>query len=396
VRRARFLAGPLVLAIAWWSSSCAPKDFLGESTVNSVRVLASSSDQPFAQPGAVVNLAVLAFDGRPPAQRTVPMNVDWIAGCRDPANDAYFSCYPPRTPGELFGIEPGPTVSLDAGQALDAGVGDDGSTDAAGSADAGACATLDPDAGIAAPVISHASFVMPADAVTAHLLTPGLPTYGLALLFNIACAGDAGPLAISPGNINPQQIPFGCFDSSGKQLGADDYVLGFARVYAYAADAGPDGGPVVNHNPLITEVDEPAADGGAPTPHCFQGDGTAFVTSPLTAKLCTASTHSCPSVKIGPIVPESSQETDPFTHLRELIWVDFYSTLGGFSSNAHLLYDPTSGSVGPPSKTDVDFQPPVVGPDDPHAGYIFMVVHDDRGGAAWVTVPVQLEPEPDP
>jgi hypothetical protein len=372
VKTTRLIARSLLFATAWWSSSCAPSDFLNQSTLNSVRVLVSSADQPFAQPGAVVNVQVLAYDGRPASERAgPPMNVDWIAGCKDPANDAYYACYPPRL-NEIFAVDAGPESSVDAGITADGSAG---------------CATFDGDAGIPAPVISQASFTMPPDAVTMHVPTPGQPPYGLALLFNIACAGDAGPLQISPNDINPQQIPFGCFDANGKQLGADDYVLGFARVYAYAADAGPDGGPVTNNNPVIDSVDVQ----GAANPLCFQGASPAYVTAPLSAKLCVPG-GSCPSVTLGPVVPPTSQETNVLTGLREVVWVDYYSTFGSFGSITKLLYDPTAGSVGPLSKTDTDFHPPVVGPTDPRSGYIFLVVHDDRGGASWVTVPVQLVP----
>jgi hypothetical protein len=388
MKGARFAAGSLVVALAWWSSSCAPSGFLGSSSLTGVRVLASSADLPYAQPGALVNLQVLSYDGRPASAQTVPMNFNWLIGCLDPTNDAYFACFPPK-PGTLFGLDAGPTLPVDAGDGDGGAPLADGG--AAPSGDGGTCATLDSDAGIAAPVVAHSSFVMPPDAVSAHMPTPGVPPYGLALAFNIACAGDAGLLPISPGDINPQQIPFGCFDSSGKQVSPDDYVLGFARVYAYPGDAGPDGGPVFNQNPVILDVDEPNESDGGNTPHCFQGSSSSFVTSPLTAPLCVPG-GPCPTVKIGPVVPASSQETDPFNHLRELIWVDFFSTFGGFKWNAKLLYDPNTGSVGPPSTTDTEFMPPVPGPNDPHAGYIFMVVHDERGGVAWVTVPVQLRP----
>jgi hypothetical protein len=387
VRAARFLArffpSALVAALAAWSSSCSPSGFLGPSSVNSVRVLASSADLPYAQPGAVVNLQILTYDGRSAADRATPMNFDWLVGCLDPANDAYYACFPSKA-GELFALDAGPTDAVDAGSAPD-----DGGTPADDAS--AACPTLDPDAGIATPMIAHASFVMPPQAVSAHAATPGVAPYGLALAFNIACAGDAGLLKIAPNDINPQQIPFGCFDSAGNQVSPDDYVLGFARVYSYAADAGPDGGPVVNQNPVITGVDLlDEGDGGAVSP-CFQGSPPAFVTSRVTAKLCTPK-DPCPNLRIGPVVPPTSQETDPLTNQREIVWVDFYSTFGGFKDNSRLLYDPTAGSIGPPSKTDTEFLLPVPGPDDPHAGYIFMVVRDNRGGATWVTVPVQLEP----
>ena len=49
---------------AWASSSCAPTGFQNGTVVSSVRILASSADQPYAQPGSTVTVTVLAHDGR--------------------------------------------------------------------------------------------------------------------------------------------------------------------------------------------------------------------------------------------------------------------------------------------------------------------------------------------
>ena len=73
------------------------------------------------------------------------------------------------------------------------------------------------------------------------------------------------------------------------------------------------------------------------------------------------------------------------------MWVDYYSTLGGFSTSSKLLYDPAQASLGGLAKTDTEFQPPIVNPGNPVDGYVFMVVHDNRGGASWVAVPVHLQ-----
>ena len=100
----------------------------------------------------------------------------------------------------------------------------------------------------------------------------------------------------------------------------------------------------------------------------------------------------CAHIKIGPVVPTSSWEPnpldlDPNGHERhEQIWVDYFATFGSFTSDARLLYDVTIGSPGDGSHTDTEFLPP----NDPGSGLIWMVVHDNRGGAAWVTVPVDV------
>jgi hypothetical protein len=93
-------------------------------------------------------------------------------------------------------------------------------------------------------------------------------------------------------------------------------------------------------------------------------------------------------VKIGPHVTPESWEATVGGH--EEIWVDFDSSFGSFKHDARLLYDPSVGSLGTPSATDSAFQPPFAsGQSD---GYVWLIVHDNRGGAAWVTVPVHLDP----
>ena len=71
----------------------------------------------------------------------------------------------------------------------------------------------------------------------------------------------------------------------------------------------------------------------------------------------------------------------------EEIWADFYSTFGQLSNGASLLYDATKGSIGAPSVTDDTFTPP----GEAGNGFIWVVVHDNRGGASWVTIPVQAQ-----
>jgi hypothetical protein len=85
--------GPVALAIgALWSSSCAPGGFADSSGVSTVRVLASSADKPYAAPGDMVNLQLLAYDGRP--TKSAPMTIYWLPFvCENPLDDAYFGCF---------------------------------------------------------------------------------------------------------------------------------------------------------------------------------------------------------------------------------------------------------------------------------------------------------------
>jgi len=377
-----FLPALLVAAGAWSASSCAPSGFAAESTIATVRILASASvdtsqvdptndpSPSYAQPGDMVSLQVLAYDGRP--TQSEPMTLYWLPFvCEDPTDDAYYACFQQLGSSGADGGAP---------QGSDAGGGGPG------------LGAIHPGVDLTPFLPSGPSyqFQMPSDVVTAHPAVPGSAApYGLAILFNIACAGHLELLPADPNNDNPQQIPLGCFDTSENQLGPDDWVFGFTRVYAFAPKDLPDGGSITNANPVVTSID-------------IAGQTQAVTLTPNTTQVYTAqgyqttacaSGSSCQKIHIGPIVPESSWELDPGSTdvhgnpLHEEIWADFYSTFGSFSGSTGLLYDATTGSLGGPDKTDAQFSPP----SDAGSGFLWIVVHDSRGGAAWVTVPVQVQ-----
>jgi hypothetical protein len=95
---------------------------------------------------------------------------------------------------------------------------------------------------------------------------------------------------------------------------------------------------------------------------------------------------------VGPVVPASSWELNPDVQdssgatEHEEIWADFYSSFGSFTDTARLLYDPKTGSLGGPDTTDTSFLPP----NEEGSGFLWFVVHDNRGGVAWETIPVTV------
>jgi hypothetical protein len=361
--------GTLVLASG---ASCAPSGFADPTIISTVRILASSADQPYAPPGANVNLQVLAYDGR--TSKPEPMVIYWLPFvCENPPDDAYYNCFEQIEGGGHGGQSSG-------GGAGDAGAGDAGS---------GAGGFVGANGMLNLPTGPGYTFRMPDDAVTSHMSAPGTSIpYGLAILFNIACAGHLQLTPIDPGNQNPQALPIGCFDSGGNQLGADDWVFGFTRVYAYDTLTTP--------NPVISYVDvggsklQVTPQTGVPqiysTPACNSS------TSCLTMPHCTGDGSNC-QVKIGPVVPQSSWVVNPESTdingnpLHVEIWVDYYTTFGELGDEARLLYDSTTGSIGGPSTTDTLFQAPSTA----GSGTLWMVVHDDLGGTSWVSIPVLIE-----
>jgi hypothetical protein len=297
------------------------------------------------------------------------MAVYWLPFvCENPQDDAYYGCFAQIATG------------MGAGHGSDAG---------GGGAPAGPSLKPGIDLTPFLPTGPTFSFQMPADAVTGHAFTPGVKDqYGLAIVFNIACAGHIELVPIDPGNINPQSIPIACFDASHHRVTPDEWVFGFTRVYAYDS--------VTNANPVIDYVDvagkqfvpAPSSPGALALPPPDGGAPIAAGTAAFAVQRCPSGDTECPKVTLGPYVPPSSQEaqTQVDGNQKEEVWVDFYSTIGSFKSGARLLYDTKTGAVGDPSVTDTQFYPPA----EPGEGLLWLVVHDNRGGASWVTLPVHV------
>ena len=384
MRRTRALARIAVLYAACQSSSCAPSGFPDASLISSVRILASSAEPPNPQPGTAVRVRVLAYDGR--SSKPAPMVTYWLPlVCTDPENDAYYSCFK-----QFAGAGRG-----DAGARADAQAASIALVSACGASgvpNVAALGALTPGVDLT-PLLPQgdcAEFVMPADIVPDAGPAPTLcgsnppepVRYGLAILFNIACAGHLEVVALDPGNV--QSPPVGCFDAQHNRLGPPDYVFGFTRVYAYDAAQAARVPDIENANPMIDHIE---VEGQTVNLDVDAGTGAGF-----DVDHCPAGA-SCQNVHIGPVVLQSSQELNPTVcdvhqnALHEQVWAEFYSTLGSFTSDARLLYDPsTTMAVGAPVDTDTEFEVPA------HAvnGTIWIVVHDNRGGATWATVPVRV------
>jgi hypothetical protein len=245
---------------------------------------------------------------------------------------------------------------------------DAGATSGAGG-DAGAAGSSGGFAGIPenvdlAPFLPQGptfTFRMPQDAIQPR---KGSAPYGLAIVFNIVCSGRVS-YAGRDGSGAPQQLPLRCTDEEGVMLPPSDYVIGISRVYAYAERT--------NTNPVIEKVTLEGAD--------------VDLAAGITIETCKASKRSqCKDNKIDVRVSEASWEENPGSEkapLREQIWVTYYTDVGEFENDARLLFDSTKGRV---SESDNKYR----ASNEPRDGTIWAVVHDNRGGAAWVTLPVRV------
>jgi hypothetical protein len=368
MRASRTVAAAGVVLGAWLSSSCSPSGFQSETVIDTVRILASRASEPRATPGDNVKVEVLAYDGR--INPTTPMQIYWLKlPCVNPLNDAYFACFP-----QFLGIDdagtPGPLIgglTEDAG-ALPA-IGDAGL--------AGLAGLLKPGVDLSPILATGPSLTVPIPDGIIVPRTGVSASYGLMILFNFACAGHIGAVAFDPNSGNPQQVPLGCFDANNQPVGPDGFVLGFTRVYVQDQPT--------EENPMITEVDTGGqrleVDGGVTTAR-LEIDG-GVTTEPFVVNLCGENNaNKCDGSKIGPVVPSSKPTT-------KQVWADFYSTVGQFNSNARLLFDPMQTLSIPAGTNNIYLAPNnLVGA--PANNFIWIVVHDDQGGADWVTVPLTV------
>jgi hypothetical protein len=362
-----------VVAALVVAAACGPSGFTSSTVINSVRILATRADgdKSYAKPGDVVTLETLMVDGRP--NKTPPAVTYWIPFvCEDPLDDAYYGCFAPLL-GEDAGAGGGSPAFGEAG-AGGAGGEDAGGADA-GAEDAGAPSPTP------SPVISPGAlaalfaagtditpflptgpftFKVPDDAITAHAPVAGTSPYGLVIIFNIACAGHVKTLPINAA-AGPQQVPISCFDDAGNQLGPDQYVIGFTRVYVSATKT--------NLNPVIAGF----SFNGVETPI----DAGSGIPGPIAVSV-KACGGSCDGVPLDMNVPESS-----WTGQAKSIWVDYYAMGGGLDDDARLLYDLNAGQVSD-SKDPVHYTPT----DDAGPATLWAVVHDSNDGVNWLQVNV--------
>ncbi len=355
----------VVVALAALSAvlACGETGFDPASKVDSVRLFVVRADKPYARPGDTVTLEALITDQRKVKPREAKLY--WIPIlCLNPREDLYYLCFAPPGDG---GRQAGGTRLVPVGAFADAGAA---AVDAGG-ADAGGLSGPNPFASIPtgvdlAPFLPQGpsfTFRIPDDAVQARA---GSDPYGLAIVFNVLCAGRIEFVARDPSG-GAQQVPVRCAGEDGETLPPSDYVIGISRVYAWNER--------VNTNPVIEKVTFEEKDVG--------------IAQGITLEKCTADREKdCKENKIGIRVSDSSWESNPAEVtregvLREQIWVDYYSDIGKLESDSRLLFDAREGRI---SDSDVVFRAPKA----PIDGTLWAVVHDNRGGAAWIVVPLHV------
>jgi hypothetical protein len=319
-----FLGLPALCALAVGCGN----NFDPASKVESIRILAERADEPYAKPGDTVVVDLLAADNR--KDKSSPMALFWIPSpCVNPFDDAYYNCYPSFESQFERGVDLTPQL-------------------------------------IGGPQLS---FQVPADTLTqSGSSQSGIP-YGSAIVFSMACGGHVQ--YVGQRGTSPQAVPFACFDANGNELGPDDFVFAYARVFVFADRTNAN--PTIDGLTLNGQPVDPTA--GITLDHCPK-PGPSASWDPK-----------CPTVSIDVVVPPSSQELDPSnidTHgnvRRESLWVDYFLTDGHVKNDVQVIYDPALGRVSPSGD---DFEAPGTAGD--HT--LWAVVHDNRGGVNWIEIPV--------
>jgi hypothetical protein len=337
----------LAIAVACLASfACGPAGFAPQQELNSVRILATRADKPFAKPGDDVTVEMLAVDARKIKKQA--LKIYWLPFlCENPPADLYYACF-----------------------AALAGGGDAGAE--AGARDGGTTPTLPPNADIT-PFLKEGtkySFKIAPDIIDRHPPVQGVPeNYGLAIAFAIACAGRVRTVPIDFSDPTPQKFPIGCFDDDGNRLGAEDFVFAFTRVYVYANRT--------NANPPISKV-------------TFDGKDV-DLNAGVVVDRCTGKEEDC--AKLHPVdvaVPDDAWELNPGaidtdgTVLHEQVYAIYYYTLPKTEKEGKLLFDSRTGRIAASANY---FVPQSV----PGDGRLYVVVHDTRGGTSWADFPIYVK-----
>ncbi|MBK7580385.1 MAG: hypothetical protein IPI67_09295 [Myxococcales bacterium] len=314
-------------------------DFDPPHELKTLRVLAVQKSAPYAKPGETVDLSMLWYDGSKKAPR--PVQVGWFAGCFNPLGDLYAGCFADLAKG-------GPTGPGGLPPGIQFGTGD------------------------------TFSFDMPSDVISSRPppVDPKQPAYGLAVVFFAACAGKLGP----PPEGEAAGFPVACYGPGDERLGADDFVAGYSTIYSFENYR--------NQNAIITGFQVAGVDAsancvdaaclGAPPPATLDCN-----TAPCVQACADDGDKECPEISVKPLIDPASAELDQVSadaygkKYEEQMWIRYYVSRGGVKSDVRLLNDAQKGWSS-------DHGTKLFAPKKPGPMSLWAVVHDNRGGSAWV------------
>ncbi len=324
--------GPL-FAVALLALACNDEPYPNKSQVTSVRILAVRADLPYAHPGETVNLEALAVDGR--ARRDVPMRMFWFpVPCVNPPGGQYYDCYPALEAAYPTGVDLTPQL---------------------------------------VEGMTH-TITIPSDALANVAPQPGRGDEPIVTswTFMFACAGHVERIARS-GRLAENAAPFACFGADGKQLPAEDAVFGFTRVSITATRRNA----IPTLKTLILRGVPVDPEKGVVIPRC-ERDLYETITD-----------EDCDALGMGIAFDDADAEIDPDNvdaegrPGRETIYSDWYVTFGRFRQERRIERDPFKGR---PEIPDVLYEPTR----SRGKGTLWAVLHDNRGGTSWMSVPLEI------
>lgn len=319
------------------------------SRIETLRIVGVRKSAPYARPGETVELRMLWEDGR----QVAPPNVETFFA---------FWCVNPN--GGLFGE----------------------------------CLTQPPKGDADAQYVANTltfSLTIPDDALKSSAADPSLPESGMAVVFYGVCKGKLEGAVVQNGGLNEDVLESAidgealipsCVDEEGRELGPDDFVLGYSTVLVYEEFR--------NENPRILgfEVDGEEVDVDCIDDECTGPMDVPALDSCVDGVACFKACEDdgdlflCPETEITVLVDETSAEADSYSaaaygaELDESIWVSYFVDRGGVSPPVRLVNDAQLGWQD-------DYMSSVFAPKDPGPVRIWAAVRDNRGGLAWARIP---------
>ncbi|HEY3253282.1 MAG TPA: hypothetical protein VGJ91_05015, partial [Polyangiaceae bacterium] len=208
------------------------------------------------------------------------------------------------------------------------------------------------------PELSSFSYTVPSN--TLDVLPEAARASAMVGVLSIACPGDL--------NLDQESnnLPFSCKEAgTGRVLGLDEFIVGLKRIQVRATDR--------NQNPEIEQV----LFDGADWPEAEVKQVIGCDTDGNDYKPCAEDTKH----KIGARPTAASVEsgrTEFGVDFTEQVIIEYYATEGVFEHEIKIAADPETGWAARKAASGKDLT-------------LWMVVHDDRGGATWAERHVHVQ-----
>ena len=330
------------------------------SELETLRVLSVRKTPGYGKPGQPMDFKMFWHDAKVEPDSADSIQIGWLGGCFNPPGDSLQGClasYAQMSPEEL-------QANLQIITVSDPEDGGDGSTTLAA---------------------EEFTVQIPSDIVSSHPPPSGGGTvpYGSGYVFFAVCRGT-----LSVNFTGSTIFPLVCTDSEGQNQLSQDFVAGYAGIFAYD--------DVTNGNP---EFQSFSFNGSIVADACISDDcqnvpaakANAPCSGEPTVSACTAEDRStCPEIPFLALVPEDQVEVDEVlsgevgSTVTEQMWLSFFADRGTVSPSVRLLNDSTDGYV---TDSGGDYYAPA----EPGEDYIWAVSHDNRGGQEWTRIRICVE-----